>query len=238
MDFLHEITMVILQRQRARDPAGRASPTISSNTCVWRCLDRRAARRSSSPAHQSAGCADAADAVPRVGGRCRSASSPATTCCRGSTPSSRPARRSTMDGERRYDEIRGRVVAANAYLSACPVVDALRGGAHHRHRRTTDAALIPPGARARGGRGTIASPPASPPATSSRRGTGDGGNFTDWQRVPSMLDVGYPIAEVQADGEFVVTKHPNTGGLVSTRTVTEQLAVRDRPARLPDARRH
>ena len=40
-----------------------------------------------------------------------------------------------------------------------------------------------------------------------------GGNYTDWKRVPP-LDVGYPIAEVSADGSFVVTKHPGTGGRV------------------------
>ena len=50
-----------------------------------------------------------------------------------------------------------------------------------------------------------------------------GGNYTDWQRIPSMLDVGYPIVEALPDGSFVVTKHPGTGGLVSRRTVTEQL---------------
>ena len=50
-----------------------------------------------------------------------------------------------------------------------------------------------------------------------------GGNYTDWQRVPSMLDVGYPIVEAQPDGAFVVTKHPGTGGVVNRRTVTEQL---------------
>src|SRR5436189_85694 len=55
------------------------------------------------------------------------------------------------------------------------------------------------------------------------RAQATGGNFTDWLRIPSMLDVGYPIAEVQPDGTFVVTKHPNTGGIVTPRTITEQL---------------
>lgn len=51
-----------------------------------------------------------------------------------------------------------------------------------------------------------------------------GGNFTDWQDVSDTLnDIGYPIAEVSADGSFVVTKPPNTGGAVTVGTVSEQM---------------
>lgn len=50
-----------------------------------------------------------------------------------------------------------------------------------------------------------------------------GGNFTDWRKVPRWTDMGYPLVEASADGSFVVTKHPDTGGLVSVHTVTEQL---------------
>jgi len=51
-----------------------------------------------------------------------------------------------------------------------------------------------------------------------------GGNFTDWQHIAdTMADIGYPIAEVSADGSFVVTKPQNTGGTVSVGTVSEQI---------------
>ncbi|HET6875741.1 MAG TPA: acyclic terpene utilization AtuA family protein, partial [Acidimicrobiales bacterium] len=50
-----------------------------------------------------------------------------------------------------------------------------------------------------------------------------GGNFTDWQTVPDFADIGYPIVEASADGTFAVTKHAGTGGLVNVHTVTEQL---------------
>jgi hypothetical protein len=133
-----------------------------------------------------------------------------------------------MDGERRYDEIRGRVVAANAYISARPVVEALRRGARIIVTgRTTDAALIlAPLVHEFGWAWDDWDRLAAGIAAGHVLECGaqvTGGNFTDWQRIPSMLDIGYPIAEVQPDGEFVVTKHPDTGGLVSERTVTEQL---------------
>lgn len=50
-----------------------------------------------------------------------------------------------------------------------------------------------------------------------------GGNFTNWRSVPDMANIGYPIAEVSADGRVVITKHDNTGGIVSVDTVAEQL---------------
>ena len=50
-----------------------------------------------------------------------------------------------------------------------------------------------------------------------------GGNYSFFQEVPSFRNVGYPIAEIEEDGSFTVTKHPGTGGLVSVGTVTAQL---------------
>ncbi|MBP5131442.1 acyclic terpene utilization AtuA family protein, partial [Pseudomonas protegens] len=50
-----------------------------------------------------------------------------------------------------------------------------------------------------------------------------GGNFTDWRQVPDYEHIGFPIVEVGADGQFVVSKAPGTGGLVSPLTVGEQL---------------
>jgi hypothetical protein len=50
-----------------------------------------------------------------------------------------------------------------------------------------------------------------------------GGNYAFFEEVPSFLNIGYPIAEIFEDGSFTITKHPNTGGLVSVGTVTAQL---------------
>ena len=50
-----------------------------------------------------------------------------------------------------------------------------------------------------------------------------GGNYSFFKEVPSFDNVGYPIAEIENDGSFTITKHPGTGGLVSVGTVTAQL---------------
>jgi len=50
-----------------------------------------------------------------------------------------------------------------------------------------------------------------------------GGNFTDWRDVPDYEHIGFPIVDVSADGQFIVTKVEGTGGLVTPLTVGEQL---------------
>jgi len=51
----------------------------------------------------------------------------------------------------------------------------------------------------------------------------NGGNFTDWKLVPDYDDMGFPVAEVEDDGSFVLGKPDNTGGLITPATVAEQM---------------
>ncbi len=62
-------------------------------------------------------------------------------------------------------------------------------------------------------------------------GQATGGNYSFMNEVPSYVNVGFPIAEMRSDGSFVITKHPDTGGLVSVGTVTAQLMYEIREPR-------
>ncbi len=125
-------------------------------------------------------------------------------------------------------EVVDQIVSANAYLGAQPIAEALAQGADVVVTgRTTDTGLtLAPLVHHFGwdwadwdkmAAGTVAGHILECGAQSS------GGNFTDWRDVPDMAGIGFPIAEVSADGSFVVTKHDGTGGLVSRGTVSEQL---------------
>jgi hypothetical protein len=127
-----------------------------------------------------------------------------------------------------YANIAGRVLAANVYFGAKPVALALEKDPHIVVTgRVTDtgitlAAMIHSFGWKEDDYHKLASGiVAGHIIECGAQATG--GNFTDWKKVPSFQNMGYPIVEVYPDGSFFVTKHPETGGLVSCQTVREQL---------------
>ena len=121
-----------------------------------------------------------------------------------------------------------KVMSANAYLGAIPIAAALSAGADIVVTgRCVDSAVTLAPLIARFGwkhsdldrlaQGSLA-------GHLIECGTqATGGNYTDWQSVPGWDDMGFPIAQCRADGSFVITKPPGTGGLVCPSTVGEQM---------------
>ena len=119
-------------------------------------------------------------------------------------------------------------IAANAYLGAWGIVEALNGGADVVIApRVTDASVVVgPAAWHFGWNRSDWDRLASSVVAGHILECGaqaTGGNYSFFQEVPGLEHPGFPIAEMHDDGSFVVTKHEGTGGLVSTGTVTAQL---------------
>jgi hypothetical protein len=120
-------------------------------------------------------------------------------------------------------------LSANVYFGARPIVEALKQGAQIVITgRTTDTSLTyAPMIHEFGwswddwdklAAGVVAG------HILECGGQATGGNFSaDWKSVPDLAHIGFPIAEAYPNGEFIITKHENTGGLVSVDTITEQL---------------
>lgn len=125
--------------------------------------------------------------------------------------------------------VKDKLLSANVYFGAFPIVEALKNGADIVITgRTTDTGLtLAPMIYEFGwtqndydklSAGTVAGHILECGAQSS------GGNFLgDWQSIPNMAEIGFPIAEAFPNGEVIITKHQNTGGRVSFETVAEQL---------------
>lgn len=234
LDYLAEITMSIMQKQRQRDPsAGYARDFVDLVLELAPDLVERGVRI----------LTNAGGVNPRA---CRES----LVAGLRSVTTSRPLRIATVHGDglmERLDDllaeghelrnmetgeplsnIRDRVYSANAYIGAAPLLEALgREADIVITGRSTDTALTY-GALAhefgwaaddwdRLAAGVVAGHINECGAQAA------GGNtLLDWRGV-DLVRPGYPIIEASADGSFVVTKHPDLGGRVTWATVTEQL---------------
>jgi hypothetical protein len=139
------------------------------------------------------------------------------------------AKLSNMETGESIITVKDKILSANVYFGAFPIVEALKKGADIVITgRTTDTGLtLAPMIYEFGWRkndynllsaGTVAG------HILECGGQSSGGNFAgDWQSIPNLAEIGFPIAEAYPNGEVVITKHPKTGGRVSFETVAEQL---------------
>ncbi|KAA0096872.1 DUF1446 domain-containing protein [Mycolicibacterium sp. P1-18] len=214
-DYLAELTMLILARDRAKSPDRGYAKTFLTQLedTLGTALDNGVKIVANAGGLNPAGLADAVRALAeRLGLQVNVAH------VEGDDLVARRAEFGFADD----------VLAANAYLGAWGIVDCLDAGAHVVVTgRVTDASVIVGPAAAHFGwtptdydalAGAVAAGHVIECGTQAT-----GGNFAFFTGIPDLMHPGFPIAEIRADGSSVITKHPGTGGLVSVDTVTAQL---------------
>ncbi len=233
MDYLAEVTMAILHKQMARRPElGYAGDFLTQlRDVLVECVENDITIISNAGGVNPDGCRIAVEALAaelgiadmvRVGVVTGDDIFPDLDDVLQREPLA------NMETGEPLTSIRDRVLSANAYLGAAPIVTALEMGANVVicGRVTDTGVTLAPMIHEFG----WASDDWDRIAAGIVGGhiiecglQACGGNFTDWHLVPSHENMGYPLLEVESDGTFVVTKHPGTGGLVSVHTVGEQL---------------
>ena len=234
LDYLAEVTMSILQKQKERDPSlGYARDFVGAIESVLPAVVEHGVKViANAGGVNPPACADAVKAAVAKRGRGKLRIGVVT----GDDLLSRlddliesGQRLDNIDTGEPLSTVRDRVLSANAYIGSEPIVEALRGGANVVITgRSTDTALTMAPLRHEFGwkpddwnrmaAGIIAGHIIECGAQCS------GGNcLADWRHIDGLADVGFPIVEASADGTFVITKHAGTGGRVSRQTVAEQL---------------
>jgi hypothetical protein len=213
-DYLAELTMLILARDRAKSPERGYAKTFLTQLeeCLGLALERGVRVVANAGGLNPAGLAAAVRALAgRLG------------------LSVNVAHVEGDDLVSRAEELGfGTPLAANAYLGAWGIVDCLNNGADVVVTgRVTDASVIVgPAAAHFGWRPTDYHALAGAVAAGHVIECGvqaTGGNYSFFTEVPDLTYAGFPLAEIAADGSSVITKHAGTGGMVSVDTVTAQL---------------
>src|SRR3954452_17226457 len=234
-DYLAEVTMSIMQKQRARDPqAGYARDFVSlMREILPDCVEKDIKVLSNAGGVNVEGCASAIANVARELGLQGKVKIDVVTgddvLDKLDSWIAQGIEINNMETGESLASIRDKVQSANVYLGAAPLVEALGKGANIIvGGRLTDTGLtLAPLMHEFGWKfddwdrvsaGTIAGHIIECGAQSS------GGNCQyDWQSIPDLANVGFPIVEASPNGEFIVTKHPGTGGRVNVPSVKEQL---------------
>ncbi|MDB4951125.1 MAG: ATPase [Gemmatimonadetes bacterium] len=235
LDYLAEVTMSIMQKQRARNPAlGYARDFVPLMGAILPAVVERGIRVvANAGGVNPVGCREAVLEEARkagLGGRAKIGTITGDDILdRLPDLLARGVELRNMETGDPLSTILDRVQSANAYIGAKPIVRALEQGAHVVITgRSTDTALTyapmmhsfgwSPDDFDRVAAGVVAGHINECGAQAS-----GGNHLVDWRTVPDLANVGYPIIEAFPDGSFVVTKHEGTGGRVSLATVKEQL---------------
>ena len=235
LDYLAEVTMSIMQKQKARDPsAGFAKDFVPMMKQILpACVEKNIRVTANAGGVNVGGCANALRDAARELGLAGKLKIGIVTgddiMSRLDGMLDRGIELRNMDTDEPLATIRERVQSANAYLGARPMAEALdRGAQVVITGRVTDTGLtLAPMIHEFGwaaddwhrlAAGTIAGHIIECGAQAS------GGNCQyEWRSIPNLADVGFAIVEATPDGTFVVTKHEGTGGWVIIPSVKEQL---------------
>jgi hypothetical protein len=235
LDYLAEVTMSIMQKQKARDPkAGYARDFVPlMKRILPACVERDIKVTANAGGVNVAGCAAAVRDVARELGLEGKLKIGIVTgddiLDQIDGLLTRGIELRNMDTDEPLQTVRDRIQSANAYLGAEPIVEALNKGAQIVITgRCTDTGLtLAPMIYEFGwatddwdklAAGTIAGHIIECGAQCS------GGNCQyEWQSIPNLANVGFPIVEAAPDGTFVITKHEGTGGWVIIPSIKEQL---------------
>jgi hypothetical protein len=231
-DYLAELTLMILHKDRAKDPRmGFARTFLAQLQDVAKaCAERGVKIVVNAGGLAPAACAEAARRIyASLGVKARVAHVEGDDLLpRLAELQARGERLAHMDKGIPLSQLSAPVLSANAYLGAWGIAEALgRGADCVICPRVTDAALVVgPAAWRFGWKRDDWDRLASAVVAGHVLECGaqaTGGNYAFFDEVPGLEHPGFPLAEISEDGSFVVTKHPGTGGLVSVGTVTAQL---------------
>jgi hypothetical protein len=234
MDYLAEVTMSIMQKQKMKDPAlGYAKDLVPlMEEILPSIMDKNIKVLTNGGGVNPVGCRDAIFRVARkLGIKGLKIGVVLGDDILGSLDAlaAEGIELKNMETGAGLGTIREKVVSANVYFGARPLVEALQQGAQIiLTGRTTDTALTyAPMIHEFGWKwddwdrlaaGVVAG------HINECGGQATGGNFSGgWKQVRDLAHIGFPIAEAFPSGEIVFTKHENTGGLVSVATISEQL---------------
>jgi hypothetical protein len=234
MDYLAEVTMSILQKQRSRDASqGYARDFVPlMKRILPECVEKGIRVVANAGGVNPLSCRDAVLAVAAEAGLSGAARIGVITgddlLDRLDELLAAGVELRNMESGEPLEQVRDKIQSANAYIGAGPMIEALRRDADVIIAgRTTDTALTYAPMMfehgwSRDDWDNLAAGVVAGHINECGAQTTGGNTGVDWESI-DYVDIGYPIIEARAGGDFVVTKHEALGGRVTVATVTEQL---------------